>query len=124
MQTKLLTIPMTSLAFTATACAKEEITAPAVVAQAATKESATPPVKVDPKKIQIQRPDAAKAREAEKEANKKVAPKKKDPNAPPVKKAEAVKCDLKKDPKCQNVIRKPKTKEEREAEKAAKEAAK
>jgi len=33
---------------------------------------------------------------------------------------EHVHCDVKKDPKCQNVIRKPKTKEEREAEKAAK----
>lgn len=88
------------------------------------KKEENPPVKVDIKKIQIERPDAAKAREAEKEANKKVPPKKTDPNAPPVKKAEPVKCDIKKDPKCENVIRKPKTKEEREAEKAAKEAAK
>lgn len=96
----------------------------AMPVHAQTNKEDNPPVKVDPKKIQIQRPDAAKAREAEKEANKKVAPKKTDPNAPPVKKAEAVKCDIKKDPKCQNVIRKPKTKEEREAEKAAKEAAK
>jgi Skp family chaperone for outer membrane proteins len=84
----------------------------------------SPPVSVDPKKIQIERPDAAKAKQAEKDANKKVPPKKTDKNAPPVKKAEAVKCDIKKDPKCQNVVRKPKTKEEREAEKAAKEAAK
>ena len=83
-----------------------------------------PPVAVDTKKVKIERPDAAKAKEAEKEANKKVPPKKTDPKAPPVKKAEAVKCDIKKDPKCQNVIRKPKTKEEREAEKAAKEAEK
>jgi len=85
------------------------------------KKEASPPVAVDTKKIKIERPDAAKAREAEKEANKKPAPPKKgDPKAPPPKPVEHVHCDVKKDPKCQNVIRKPKTKEEREAEKAAK----
>lgn len=88
--------------------------------QAQDKKPADPPVAVDTKKIKIERPDAAKAREAEKEANKKAPPKKADPNAPPVKKAEPVKCDVKKDPKCESVVRKPKTKEEREAEKAAK----
>ncbi len=81
----------------------------------------TPPVAVDTKKVKIERPDAEKAKQAEKDANKKPAPAKKgDPKAPPPKPAEHVKCDVKKDPKCQNVIRKPKTKEEREAEKAAK----
>ena len=44
--------------------------------------------------------------------------------AAPAKKAEtlAVHCDLKKDPKCKDVTKKPMTKEEREAKKKAKEA--
>ena len=36
---------------------------------------------------------------------------------------EHVKCDIKKDPKCKDVVKKPLTKEEREAKKKAKEAA-
>ena len=84
-----------------------------------------PPVAVDTKKMKIERPDAEKAKQAEKDANKKPAPAKKgDPKAPPPKPAEKVHCDVKKDPKCQNVIRKPKSKEEREAEKSAEKSTK
>lgn len=82
------------------------------------KKESNPPVKVDLKKAKIEKPDPAKAKEAEKA--QKAKPANKDAKKAPVKKAEAVKCDLKKDPKCKDVIRKPKTKEEREAEKAAK----
>lgn len=82
------------------------------------KDEKNPPVAVDLKKTKIERPDAEKAKQAEKEANAKKAPAKKgEPKKPAPKPADKVHCDIKKDPKCQNVIRKPKTKEEREAEK-------
>ena len=58
------------------------------------------------------------AAEPAKEPAKKAAPAKK-AEAP---KTPAVKCDLKKDPKCKDVIKKPMTKEQREAKKKAKEA--
>jgi hypothetical protein len=41
---------------------------------------------------------------------------------PAAKGPEHVKCDIKKDPKCKDVVKKPLTKEEREAKKKAKEA--
>lgn len=59
------------------------------------------------------------AEPAKKEPAKKAAPAKK-AEAP---KTPAVHCDLKKDPKCKDVTKKPLTKEEREAKKKAKEAA-
>lgn len=60
------------------------------------------------------------AEPAKKEPAKKTAPAKK-AEAP---KTPTVHCDLKKDPKCKDVTKKPLTKEEREAKKKAKEAAK
>lgn len=42
---------------------------------------------------------------------------------PAAKGPEHVHCDIKKDPKCKDVVKKPLTKEEREAKKKAKEAA-
>ena len=53
-----------------------------------------------------------------KPADKKPAAKK-----PAAKGPKHVKCDIKKDPKCKSVVKKPLTKEEREAKKKAKEAA-
>jgi hypothetical protein len=57
-----------------------------------------------------------------KPAEKKPAPKKAE-TKPAAKGPEHVHCDIKKDPKCKDVVKKPLTKEEREAKKKAKEAA-
>ncbi len=66
----------------------------------------------------MERPDISKTEPAKKEPAKKDTKK-----TPPPKPAEKVHCDLKKDPKCKDVAKKPLTKEEREAKKKAKEAA-
>jgi hypothetical protein len=65
------------------------------------------------------------AAEPAKEPAKKAAPAKKAETAkkPEAPKTPEVHCDLKKDPKCKDVTKKPLTKEEREAKKKAKEAA-
>jgi len=58
-----------------------------------------------------------------KPADKKPADKKPIEKKPAAKGPEHVHCDIKKDPKCKDVVKKPLTKEEREAKKKAKEAA-
>lgn len=58
-----------------------------------------------------------------KPADKKPADKKPVEKKPAAKGPEHVHCDIKKDPKCKDVVKKPLTKEEREAKKKAKEAA-
>jgi len=66
---------------------------------------------------------AADTKPAEKKpAVTKPAPKKAEAK-PAAKGPEHVHCDIKKDPKCKDVVKKPLTKEEREAKKKAKEAA-
>lgn len=67
---------------------------------------------------------AADTKPAEKKpAVTKPAPKKEAAKKPAAKGPEHVHCDIKKDPKCKDVVKKPLTKEEREAKKKAKEAA-
>ena len=58
-----------------------------------------------------------------KPADKKPVEKKPVEKKPAAKGPEHVHCDIKKDPKCKDVVKKPLTKEEREAKKKAKEAA-